>query len=658
MANITKPAITMLPVEDIAEELKVIYNFSTTDQKANDVLKVAGEDASKVAIAYTNAAGVVTEGRDTVRNSMFLDNYPAKDYIRQEQAEEIKNHSLETNEVLSSEVASLRDELYQLRHQLLKQGFINDADLYQGYQDLFDNGNEKYLKDVISGIKSDVMGVAVTTIEPLFPNEFSIGDTFILHKKNDPLNNYQDTNYICNVTEKNGNKITFNPPVSDLIAKETFLYKSLGQYNERSFSFSKINRNEITPNVRYAMLNDDSYTKTLSIKRSDSGFGALFRVPEDSVGALKEFTIKAKAVGSPGALISYIIKKSDIDKYKNVIEAKSAGRIIGESNPISASAADRNITKLSFNYKVPPESAKVPILANEDYCFIIQTPSANDENYWEVLFCYSGDTNGNASDLQKNNKTYYFDAVNSNSSDKALTTTDDLSKYDLYFILSTNEIADYNEEAFTRGLYSTKINLAPNTDIARARLMLRVKREGLYKVASDSKVYTNDSAFSIEKESGNYGFSSESGIATSEFIVVGENIRQVKNTNNRAIYLKEGALINKNDKVYRVGYTVHLKAYHEEYDFSTGKKIITNEQKIEMPLIGVMKDSYYKNIEISDRLIFEGETSKDDLNRSKLVNRLELQIEWRSNFNASDIRNYPELAGKIFDLSLSLDKTL
>ena len=59
----------------------------------------------------------------------------------------------------------------------------------------------------------------------------------------------------------------------------------------------------------------------------------------------------------------------------------------------------------------------------------------------------------------------------------------------------------------------------------------------------------------------------------------------------------------------------------------------------------------------SDRLIFECDFTDADGNLID-ANEFILQIIWKSNLTKNNLASYPDYIGRIYDLTLSFDKTL
>ena len=82
--NLTRPSLSLLPMEDIAAELKsnkANRKFMTREDKATDVENVAGIIAERIAIS---AEG---HDRETVQNALKLNGVSADGYVTKEQGD-------------------------------------------------------------------------------------------------------------------------------------------------------------------------------------------------------------------------------------------------------------------------------------------------------------------------------------------------------------------------------------------------------------------------------------------------------------------------------------------------------------------------------------------------------------------------------------------
>lgn len=664
MANTIMPSTGLLPMDDIANELAIKYQFSSKGDSAVDTQQVAGTDSNLIAIAATDpSTGILITDRETIKNALQLGGKAAEEYLTKEGAAKLEDFTNKISSIFTDEITSLRDEVYQIRGELAKQGLINEYNLYEGFQDFFRLNNPKYLVEPVCGIKIDAMGPGVNKIYPEAPTEFNIGDFFVIHKDSDVLNNFKESKTLVEVIDKNEilGEITFSPALTDLAKDNVKLYKSLGQYNKGSYSFSKIEKNAVIEKEKYTMLNDDTNTIPLVIDTSKTGYGITFKVPDTVAGALTKLSVKAKASGTPGSLVCYVMKESASLTFRNISEASANGDIIAASRPVTAGKAS-TWSMIDFDFQ-SPSTGEYPILDGQRYCFVIEAINANKMgDHWELMFSYFKDSSSMAGDLQKNNTTYRYKEIEVSDPDMsktALTLSGDIGNYDMFFILTTKEIASEYETAYKEGLYSAKVNLPAPINVSRARLMLRINREGNYVTTSSPGAYNDGNIFSIglDPNVGSYNLTYGTGIDKNDLIAIDTNIRRLNNVNNSQLVLEKGAYIGNQDIVYRIGYKVLLRASLVEWDQTSNSFVTKNEQHLELPLSAIIPDGNKVALNISDRLLFEGDFANDSNDIPKYANNFEIQIKWDSNFPLEAMSINKDLIGKIHDLSLSFDKT-
>jgi hypothetical protein len=687
MPNVTMPSTKLLPMADIANVLLAApYEFAKKTTASIDTLAVNSVSSDLIAVAATDENGTLINDRETVKNALRLGDMAASEYLTKNDAVDLQNFGENVVEVHSEEIRKLRDELYQLRGQLVQHGVIKEYNLYEGFQDLFKTDNLKYQFRDIGSIKMDVVGINQTTLYPDSINELLVGDYFVINKLVDDTNNYNPSYTLVKVLGKNDalGSVTIDKGVSDLVVSNIKLFKSLGQYNLSSFSFSKLDENVVTEKEKYTMLNDDTATTAKAITASNSGYAAMFKIPDAVVGALSKFTIDARSVGSPGMLKCYVINESAVTTLVdlNTIEEED---LIAVSHPVLAGSTTNKMSSIDFLFQ-NPITGKYPILENKKYCFILVASTADISNRWEVKFAYHPAAGNTPSDLQANNNTFSYSKET--GSNLALTQPGDITLYDLFFMLATKEVIARTETLYKEGLYSTTVKLPTPIEVSRARLMLRVNREGNFIVSSPGGIYTDGSELILAPDPSyvpmldderKYDLSFGTGLANGESIIVGTDIRKVTGTNGSRITIDKGLYLDKRlvpdpenpfdvnkDKeisvpVYRMGYEIYIKPSKVEWDPIELEIKTTNYAPIKLALKAIMPDGNKIDTNYSDRLLFEADLERiDDL--PVYANSFEMQIKWNSNFDMSLINNpsyrFKELAGRIYDLTLSFDKSL
>lgn len=678
--NLVFPTTKLLPMENIAEELKIIHGFQLHEENASDTDAVGGVSSEYIAVAatdeegdpitYTDKLGVqYIKPRESVKNAEYLGGQPAVHYLSAEQGTKIQNFGEKVGKTFSDEIAALRDELYQLIGQLSRSGHIQEHGVYSGFQDYFKKSNKKYIysKKTIDGDIIDSFEVCALApgfydpspnVKRIVVNKAGVikeGDWFVIRK------NDVDENYLVQATlvEKQNtyDAVTFVslfstegiPAIEDPSKVE--IWKVLGDYLNGSFSFSKVEEFATTNTERVTMLNDDSVTSLHAITKSKTGYAATFKVPKNMYGALNYFSVFARSTGSPGALTCYIMDEASLSLVTDVQDALNKDYIIAQSQPVKMTSTSNILNEVKFKFADPYTYNKV-ILEDKRYAFVIVCEKCSATDRWEIQFARSAFGDGGNIDLQTNNKTYNYDPETGFEGTNAYG--------DLIFCLSVMEIKENYETPMTNGVYSSqKIKVDYNESLARARVTMRVNREGLYKSRSAGVLADNGTiSFDYVKEDpgtvpSNYGF------AKDDIVVVGNQFRKiVADCSSPNVTIDKAIAVNSEDEIYRVGYKVFLRAIKKTWKTSpTTGYVTTSDVLIPLQLKAVMKDDFKINDTYSDRLVFEGEF-RDSQGNAIDANEFYLQIVWTSNVQKQYLMSNKDYVGRIFDLTLTFDRTI
>ena len=736
--NLTRPSLSLLPMEDIAAELKsnkANRKFMTREDKATDVENVAGIKANRIAIS---AEG---HNRETVQNALKLNGVSADHYVTKEQGDKFLQVSTDLSEIISSEVRNLRDELYQLYAELSKKGFIDNTMKYEGFVESFKRGNVLF-EDYICGITSAAAGTATDLyIADLQKKHyFEKGKEFVIK-----VSDTGEERVVTSLGVNAAGKVTFHPSVRNLnTISKVGLFKTNGEYNNGAFSFSNIKKAVSNQIEKYYTQSDDTDTKYLTIKRSNTGFAVAFKVPRNVnselgiAGALSKFAIRAQAINSPGGLRCHVVDFDSViqngelnPKFDNIQDAIDKGYCLASSDIIYSSRDNTakendvyfdfyggvhheykngtkinnsitdeeiNFTKEQTNQNPPDQDQSIifetadnfPVLKDAKYCFVIECLGATEESYWRLRFSYYNN-NGYVDDLHKRNASYLYKSIESNTltdSAQSIQAIDNIDKYDMMYTLVIKDIIDEEEVGKSKGVYTARIVLPKPIDVSRARLTLRINREGMYNVKEHNAEYN---IFVLESDTPTSHSASDAKFEIGEKIIIGNAIATVKRVSTNEIEVENSAYLDQritefytktvyNSEtnsyvkkslipVYRMKYKPIIKAKlvdWDNYNEITGSYETKDlsEEPIALDFIAVMPDKYKNNTRISDRLLFEADFGQDENHRKILANEFEMQLCWESPFSEQTInsfkdindRNFKELIGRIHDLSLSFDK--
>lgn len=674
-----KPSISFLPMEDIAGDLIENRNFMTK--------KMVDEDIDATAKTLAKAT---TADQSTVKNSEQLGGIDAKDYMTNADGTKIRKVADTMSVIFSDEVQNIRDEVYQMKSQLAKNGYVEETTSYEGFQDAFKQNNVKYETLVCKVTSSSISLTDILYIDDLSKiREFEAGKHFIIRKTDT-----KEEDIVTVISCDASGKVEFYPSSSLLFDKDTVeLHKTSGEYIRDSFSFSKVVSGvDLDSKEKYHMQSDDTMTTPRQINAPNTGYAVYFKVPDSCVNngraALINFKVTTKAIGTPGNLLCHILKEDSVftsgafsPKFTSIEDAKDKGYLIATAQPILAENAV-NETQLAFNF-FDQSTNSYPEITNSKYLFVIEATTADTNNYWNVRFSYYQDAANTIEDLEKYNASFDYHKViynGSNAAERAISVISDIDKYDMLFTLTTRDIIDQTEYGNHEGLYTAKIVLPKPIDISRVRLTSRIEREGCYYVDSYDSTFT---VFKLAKED-EYAYSAtDLRFDEGDVIVIGNQISTVKKSTSNSVTLNNPVYIDyrieklftkNNDSVkipvYRMNYDISIKPYLVDWDNfdMVNKEFISTpvtDEVVPLKLSKVIPSGDNKlGSRKSDRLLFEGDFGADTDGIAKLANEFEFQIKWKSKFEFDEINKtenlqngFNELIGRIYDMILTFDKT-
>ena len=671
----------------VVQSKKLVYrqgDLLTSDTNAMDTDKVAGINSDTIAVAIDN------QHRDTVNNALNLGGLPASEYLTASTGASIISNQMNMKKLYGDDIKDLRDELYQLRNELVKSGLANNNGQYAGYSDLFKRNHYINIQDMI-GIGS--------TVNAANNNEIVIEDPNLLNSLNiyDFISVYNRENKIFDIKQiaaiDTENKLViFDSDLRNAVrSAEVELYRSQGIIHNGLYKFATAAENQLSTEEFHTGLSDDTYNVTKRINESNKGYGTSFRIPAAKQGFVTSVEICAKAYGAPGALVAYLMDTRDLEKFLNPALAKTeydedvanenpdGWHFFAQSQPYTLEAAQG---KRYINFNFQQEDGSYPLMTRDEdgvtvrYILVIEALDVNSSNYYDIVFLQHQNAGGTMGDLELNNISYIYTRRSDNSVELALNADEELNKYDMYYHITTRGVTENEPEAQKQGLYTAHYqlqNIKSDFAAAKARLMLRIKREGEWEVVTDSsvpKVYTSEVINVVNTNDSNNikniedlrlkseiykrieERANELEISEQGYTIIGNNITKIQGIDVSTVTSNNPVLLSNGDKIYRCGYLVSINAREISFDSETGDYIIGPWDHYVMPLTQVFKDLEPVNNEYSDRLIFECDLVGQDL-AVKKYNDFELQIFWenRELSSYSDIKS--SQMGAVKDLVLS-----
>lgn len=695
MSEYSKITLNQIDVDAIAdyvvESKNLVYRNNEVDSSSNvamDVDQVAGIDSDLIAVA------VDKNNRTTVDNALKLGGLPADQYMTMVTGAGIASNQIKMKKIYGQEIRNLKDEFCQLRNDLVKTGMIENRGQYAGYMDPFIKNHYINIQEEL-GV-CDMLGTTKNTEihindSPLYFS-LNVNDLICIENTEDKVFDIKE------IVAKDDDKriITLDSDLRTVVrtASEMTLRKSKGIIHNGLYKFASDPDTVLSEEEYHTGLSDDTYNVIKRLNKSNEGFGYSFRVPFEKQGFATSFEICAKASGTPGALMCYLIDSRDLDKFLNPVQAEQeyleakegedpdGFKFFAKSQPY---LLDSSLGKRYIKFNFLQGDGTYPLMTRDEdgtpvrYIAIIEATKADTSNYVDIVFLQHKNSAGELVDLELNNITYYYKRQADTSTQEALTTDDEINKTDMYYHIVTRGLIENEPEALRQGLYSahyTYWNVKNDVSASKARLMLRIKREGKYQAFVDSlepKVY-NVEVLNIRNEDATNDVktiddlrlktdtykriqerASENDISQQIKAIIGNNIVEVQGFDTDTITTKDPILVKNEDKVYRCNYLVNLKARKIEFS-PEGVLTVGDYANYILPLTEVFKDLEPVSREYSDRLLFEADLCDEHGNVLE-YNDFELQIFWENR----ELSNYTDIKksqmGAIKDLVLTLNSS-
>ena len=732
--NLQKIGTVLLNMDDVAQELNIKGVRRYDDEASNeyfspliarDELEHAGEvsNAHPEYLKIKQVAGIpvkqiaISEEGDqhTVKNSLQLGGKNADEYFLAEEGAATGHNITKIRTDYHDEIADLRDELIQLRAELARKGLVDNIKPYAGFYDTFRENYPLHQHTIIATCYRDSSVQNQMRVRDDEIDNFSIGDYVIVKTDNDTSDNGTAFLRIQDIV---GTTLIFNAYTGFPIkAEKCHVYRSYGMAYKNTFSFGSSSTNRASNREIYTCLDDDNYRTRKKIAAPHTGWATTFRItPMKADGAneyyLSNVEIVVKKFGSPGDLKCYIINALDVDNWINPQQATEDGILLAESQPLTVeSRASESVVQFDF-----AEDGQYPLLQNIDmedngtaktrFCMIVEAIEADKDNYYEVLCLQHYDPATNSvGDLQLNNILYQYTALDVRTSTTvALKTSDAINNSDLYYGVTLRPVIGGAYNSFSKGLYSAEFKTFEPIRCNKARVTLRVAREGMFSVSRTSADSTNDlrsNGTVTVTEDKSYRTTAESGSTVNPFaifqthpFVIGTNICDINEVSGFTLRLNKGCHVEAGDPVYPVGYSITIRALNRIWDETQQRTVqdgasvkftmnltqvqpaYTTEEVSARDLIlastaentsEILRSRLREKNIVSDRLIWEadirnasglsptgeplsGQELQDALERK--YNTFYVQVYWETSADQS----LESFSGRIYNLTVSLDR--
>lgn len=624
--------ISQIDMDSVASYLSIVKGFSTNDERAVDTKYVDGIESKFIAKAATDEQDELIVDRETVQNALQLNGKSADKYLLKEDSRSLLGDTYSVSTIIGDEIKALRDELYQTKAELAKLGLIKQGTVYNGFYDAFKDNDIKYDNKIITALaQTNNESGTISTITVEDSSDFVEGE-YIAIKTN------KETQ-VTQIASVSNNRIDLSPAVSGPLGTETLIYKFAGTYNRGTYVFGEKTDAYASSDMYKIIVKDGKQRQIIKTLNSmQSGFASKCTNLYSIDGALKKIQVSLACDGNPGIIKAYIYKVLDT---QNPI---TSNELIAESNSISAAQVTGVLNNFDFIF-----DSTIKLSRENEYIILLKTEYTDDSNRWYIggftddctdnCLCCAGDTYDYISDT--------------------LQLTNEMT--DMYIAFYMSEIIENEISYMQRGLYTTNLDIPD--DFTRVRVELRINREGLFTSSDNNKLIYNENN-PLQLDGNEYSYATL--FTTGQQIVGGTSIAtvgSVVNSNNR-FTLSENTYIPYGADVYRVGYKVLaiLKNKTINYDNPSNPIEYTDSKIVELPLTAVMKGKEpNRESSSSDRLIFEyevGLNEDEEVNVLDKYNTLEIQVYWDNNsLPVSTINTNTDLAGKIYDITISTDKS-
>ena len=617
MASKSLISLANIPVEDIFNYLTIVKGVSVKAENAADTDKVAGIDANQIAIA------VSPEERTTVQNALKLGGVNADQFLQRNESTTLLGDTYQVSTILSNELKEMRDELYQLKAELAKQGYIKQNHVYDGFYDAFRDGEIRYLEEEITTISGEYRALnnifAMTNVAEIMPGEcIAIKDV-------------SGNMYANQVEDIYNSQVSFKHTFDYSVANDTPVQKVAGMYHNGEFVFGRTDGSYVSVEMMKAIIKDGKDRAVIQVLDQDAkGFATKLSNYYSTYGSLiqkVEFSLSYS--GNPGAIRASVWKVDiDSDKQNPVCE------LLGTSESVYPSSCSGTLSDVEFKFAEP-----IKIAQGFTYLVSLYAGGVNAENIWKIggyADAYNGDNT-----LWYADDTYYFDGMNNFALIPGATD----SYLALYLSKENNVAVRYGNT----GLYACREEI--HGGFTRARVELKVNREGIFNVCNEAAIATMaGERLEIEGEDIN-------PFRSGDTVVVGNMISTLTGeSSSRSLCMTNDLYTPPGTDVYRVGYTVMAKCRRK---LSDARAEFDKPVLVKLPLVAVMpgKESG-KEAYSTDRLIFEAEIAPDEADRLlNTFHELEIQVYWRSNLKSENINAENQFAGKILDLCVATDKS-
>lgn len=668
----SKISLGQLDLLALQQYLEIVVGFRKKDDKAIDVQYV-GEyahptvddtddpeamDSSRVeayqvamaaldsfgkAIAAQDKDGNLIPERQTVKNSLMLNGYTDEDFLKLANSETILTDVNQATHNIFDDIRNIKDELYQLKNQLVKTGTIKDSNVYNGFIDCFLEANKKHT--INTGVK--VLAVSGYRVKVDSLGDLRAEDIVVFEDMNGNFN-IQRIEKITNIDEFLIDSQYKGASENFDAAPGTVIKKSLGVSKSGKFIFAKEPKEGVVEGeeAKYIVKDGIERIKVFELDHAGHGFGTEIIIPASlDKNVISKVQVSLAVKGDPGSIIGKFWKyDANNDQYLLTDYYTEPVR------PTEASTWFNN-----FTMKLVSD---MPVVPGEKYILILEATSGSDLDKWFI----GGFSEEDCLD-DVHNDCYI------QSNDLLYKSVEDT---DMFLVLNTKELIEANIERLNYGLYTCDFDVY-QSKANRLRVELCINQEGLFKVTDNNYVNyaTRNIEIPIETKNGKVlrekVFKASDEVEAGDIVVIGNEIGEISSVGiaNSNIMTKNDMYIANNADVYRVGYELQATVSNKVFEPIANGVIARykDAETYQLKLVGVVPGrDIIRPEKSSDRLLFEceftddNEMNEEERNKLKSFNHVQLQVVWHGNADSNVLQVNEELEGAIFDISASVDQ--
>ena len=587
-------------------------------------------------ISYTDENGaIVIPERQTVLNSLMLDGVPATEFLKRVESDTILTDVNQATYNMADDIRNLKDELYQLKNQLVKTGTIKDSNVYNGFIDCFLESNQK--STIGTGVK--IVSVSSNTILVESLGDLRAGDLIALEDANG------DFNLQRILAVSGANEITIDldykgstGPVAAKVG--SIIRKSLGIGKNGKYIFA------VEPKEGFVEVDEFKYIvkdgieriKVFELDHAGHGFGTEIKIPASLLDCvLTKVHVSLAVKGDPGEIKGVFWKYDELSMTYSKTDYVTYG-----VKGLEASGW--------FNDFALELVQEMPVKPGERYILILESTMGSVDDKWYI---------GGFAEIDCDDEVHNDSYIQSN--EILYKSVDDT---DMFLVLNTKKMQESEIKRLNYGLYTCNFDIHQSL-ANRLRVELCINQEGLFKVSDKNYVnLAKGKMTEVPLNTKGGEIYKDDVFKKDDYVIIGKEIAQIASVgvHNNNIILKDDTFIDNNADVYRMGYELQAIVSNKELEPAVNG-VVTRYKDAEIyPLkfIGVVPGrDVIRPYQSSDRLLFECDFyDQNDLDNIKLksFNHIQLQVIWHGNVDNNVLQVNEDLEGAMFDISASVDQ--